>query len=135
MFIKNINESKIFAGLIIIILNIGGKLIPITLSKSAENILKTKMSRDIIIFAISWMGTRDVLISIFLTLLFIVTSDFLLNYESNYCCVPKKYQKIVIDDDVTDEELNKAILILEKSKKNKEIQQQHSTYMRFYNNT
>ena len=135
MFIKNINESKIFAGLIIITLNIGGKLIPITLSKSAETILKTKMSRDIIIFAISWMGTRDILISIFLTLLFIVTSDFLLNYESNYCCVPKKYQKIVIDDDVTDEELNKAILILEKSKKNKEIQQQHSTYMRFYNNT
>ena len=134
MFTKNINESKIFAGLIIILLNTGGKLIPITLSKSAENILKTKLSRDIIIFAISWMGTRDIIISFFLTVLFIFISDFLLNYDSNYCCVPKKYQNIVIDDDVTDEELNKAILILEKSKKNKEIQQQHTTYMKFYNN-
>ena len=134
MFTKNINESKIFAGLVITILNVGGKLIPITLSKSAENILKTKMSRDIIIFAISWMGTRDIMISFVLTILFILISDFLLNYDSKYCCVPKKYQYVVIDDDVTDEELNKAILILEKSKKNKEIQQQHSTYMRFYNN-
>jgi hypothetical protein len=134
-FTKNINESKIFAGLIIIILNVGGKLIPITLSKSAENILKSKISRDIIIFAISWMGTRDIVISFILTISFILISDFLLNYDSSYCCVPKKYQNIVIDDDVTDEELNRAILILEKSKKNKEIQHQHNTYSRFYNIT
>jgi hypothetical protein len=46
MFTKNINESKIFAGLIIIILNVGGKLIPITLSKSAENILKSKITME-----------------------------------------------------------------------------------------
>jgi hypothetical protein len=133
MFTKNINESKIFAGLIIIILNVGGKLIPITLSKSAENILKSKISRDLIIFAIAWMGTRDIIISIVLTSCFILISDYFLNYESRYCCVPKKYQNIVLeDDDITDEELNKAIAILEKSKKNKEIQQQHNTYMRYF---
>lgn len=134
MFTKNINESKIFAGLVIIILNVGGKLVPITLSKSAENILKSKISRDIIIFAISWMGTRDIIISFILTLVFILVSDFILNYDSKYCCVPKKHRNIIIDDpDITDEELNKAILILEKSKKNKEREQQHNTYIKFYN--
>lgn len=134
MFTKNLNESKIFAGLIIIILNVGGKLVPITLSKSAEKILKLKISRDIIVFAISWMGTRDIIISIVLTLVFIILSDFLLNYESRYCCIPKKYHHVMDDDDdVTDEELNKAIFILEKSKKSKEIQQQHDAYLRFLN--
>jgi len=134
MFTKNINESKIFAGLVIIILNVGGKLIPITLSKSAEDILKTKLSRDIIVFAISWMGTRDIIISIILTISFILISDFLLNYDSRYCCVPKKYRNIIIENtDISDEELNKAILILEKSKKKQEIQHQHNTYMKFYN--
>jgi hypothetical protein len=103
------------------------------MSKSAENIIKTKISRDIIVFAISWMGTRDIIISIVLTSCFILISDYFLNYESRYCCVPKKYQNIVLeDDDITDEELNKAIAILEKSKKNKEIQQQHNTYMRYF---
>jgi len=133
MFTTNLNESKIFAGLIIIILNIGGKLVPINLSKSAEKILKTKISRDIIVFSISWMGTRDIFISIALTLAFIVLSDILLNYDSSYCCIPEKYRELLDDDDeITDEELNKAILILEKSKKNKEIQEQHDTYLRFF---
>ena len=72
LFIFNeLNQSKIFAGLIIIILNVGGKLIPLNMSKSAENIIKTKMSRDIIVFAIAWMGTRDILTSVLLTLFFI----------------------------------------------------------------
>ena len=134
MFTKNINESKVFAGLIIIILNVGGKLVPITLSKSAEKILKSKISRDLIIFAISWMGTRDIIVSFVLTSIFIFLTDYLLNYESRYCVVPKKHRSIVIDEngdgEVTDEELNKAISILEKSKKNKEMRDQHNAYLR-----
>ena len=76
MFTKHLDQSKIFAGLIIIILNIGGKLIPITLSKSAEEIVKSKISRDVIIFAISWMGTRDIIVALVLTFFFVVMSDF-----------------------------------------------------------
>jgi len=134
MFTKKINESKIFAGVIIIILNVGGKLVPITLSKSAENILKSKISRDIIIFAIAWMGTRDIIISIILTLTFILISDLLLNYDSKYCCIPPKKRHMIIEDpDITDEEINKAILVLEKSKKNKEKESQHNAYVKFFN--
>lgn len=134
-FIKNINESKVFAGLIIILLNVGGKLIPITLSKSAEHIIKSKLSRDIIVFSISWMGTRDIITAIFLTIFFIVLSDFLLNHDSRYCIIPHKYRLDIIDesDDVNEEELNAAMIILEKSKKKKEIQKQHDAYSRFFN--
>jgi hypothetical protein len=134
-FIKKINESKVFAGIIIILLNVGGKLIPITLSKSAEHIIKSKVSRDIIVFAISWMGTRDVLTAIFLTIFFIVLSDYLLNHDSRYCVIPHKHRIIPIKDtdEVTDEELNAAINILEKSKKNKEMKEQHYAYSRFFN--
>jgi hypothetical protein len=133
LFIFNeLNQSKIFAGLIIIILNVGGKLIPLNMSKSAENIIKTKMSRDIIVFAIAWMGTRDILTSVLLTLFFIILSDFLLNYESSFCCIPLSYRRMEIEDDISDEDLNKAITILEQSKKNKEMLHQHETYLRFF---
>jgi hypothetical protein len=133
-FFKGMNESKIFAGLIIIILNVGGKLIPLNMSKSAENIVKTKMSRDIIVFAIAWMGTRDIFTAGFLTLFFVVLSDFLLNYDSKFCCVPLKYRQIPVENDmeITDEDLNKAINILEQSKKNKMMNEQHEIYLRFF---
>jgi len=135
MFTKGINESKIFAGLIIIMLNVGGKLIPITLSKSAEDIIKTKISRDIIVFAISWMGTRDIFTALFLTCFFVLLSDFLLNYDSKFCCIPTKFRILKEEEEeLSDEEINKAISILEKSKKNKQIQQQHETYLRFFKN-
>jgi len=129
---KGLNESKIFAGLIIIILNVGGKLIPLNMSKSAESIIKTKMSRDIIVFAIAWMGTRDIITAIFLTLFFIILSDFLLNYDSKFCCIPLKYRRIDIEEDISDEDLNKAIAILEQSKKNKQMLHQHETYLKFF---
>lgn len=133
--IKNLNESKVFAGLIIILLNVGGKLIPITLSKSAEHIIKSKISRDIIIFSISWMGTRDIITAIFLTVFFILLSDFLLNHDSRYCIIPVKHRIIPDEnlDDIGEEELNAAMIIMEKSRKRKEIQKQHETYSKFFN--
>ena len=134
-FVKNINESKVFAGLIIILLNVGGKLIPITLSKSAEHIIKSKLSRDIIVFSISWMGTRDIITAIFLTIFFIGLSDFLLNHDSRYCIIPHKYRMDIIEDsdDISEEELQNALNVLERSKKKKEKQKQHDTYSRFFN--
>lgn len=133
MFTKRINESKLFAGLIIILLNVGGKFIPVTLSKSAEDLVKSKLSRDIIVFAISWMGTRCIVVAFFLTCFFVLLSDFLLNYDSKFCCVPSYYREVKEEEDeLTDEDINKAIAILEKSKKNKQIQQQHEMYVRYF---
>ena len=45
-------------------LNIGSKYITIELSKSQEQYLKNKIGRQILIFAISWMGSRDILIAL-----------------------------------------------------------------------
>jgi len=117
---SNLNQSKIFAGILIIILNIGSRIIPINLNKSTETFLKTVVPRDLIIFAIAWMGTRDIFVSLFLTACFIIFFDYMLNFESKMCCLPSKYKPVSdIDPDISDEELNKAIILLEKSKKKK----------------
>ena len=131
---SQLNQSKIFAGILIIILNIGSRIIPINLSKSTENFLKTVVPRDLIIFAIAWMGTRDIFTALFLTACFIIFFDYLLNFDSKMCCLPLKYKPIVdTDTDITDDELNKAITLLERSKKKTMIETQHETYSRFFN--
>jgi len=128
----HLNQSKIFAGILIIILNIGSRIIPITLNKSTENLLKKVVPRDLIVFAIAWMGTRDIFTAIFLTACFIIFFDHLLNFDSKMCCLSSKYKPIDIDLDITNDELTKAIELIERSKKKNVIESQHEIYSRFF---
>ena len=84
----NINTSKFFAGFVMIMLNIGSKYITIKLSKSQEAYLRNTIARQLLIFSIIWMGTRDVLISIAMTGAFVVLTDHLFNERSPYCVIP-----------------------------------------------
>jgi hypothetical protein len=69
----------------------------------------------------------------------VVLSDHLFNEESSYCVVPHKYRVLhkLIDENgdniISDSEVNAAIAILEKAKKDKEKKQQKDTYAKFFN--
>ena len=63
-YLGYLNNSKFFAGLVMIMLNIGSKYVTIELSKSQEAYLKNSVGRQLLIFAISWMGSRDILIAL-----------------------------------------------------------------------
>jgi hypothetical protein len=85
----------------------------------------------------SWMGTRDIYTSLVLTAVFTILSDHLFNEESPYCCVPKKYRILtkLIDENndgtVSESEINSAIAILEKAKKDKQKMAQRQTFTLF----
>ncbi len=119
----NINTSKFFAGFVMIMLNIGSKYITIKLSKSQESYLRNTIARQLLIFSIIWMGTRDVLISIAMTGAFVVLTDHLFNERSPYCIIPghlRNYEELLDDDKdghVTSEEVENAKRVLEKNKK------------------
>ena len=119
----NINTSKFFAGFVMIMLNIGSKYITIKLSKSQEAYLRNTIARQLLIFSIIWMGTRDVLISIAMTGAFVVLTDHLFNERSPYCIIPghlRNYEELLDDDKdghVTSEEVENAKRVLEKNKK------------------
>ena len=128
--LTSLNNSKFFAGLVMIMLNIGSKYITIELSKTQEEYLKNHIARQILIFSISWMGTRDILMSLGLTAIFIILTGFLFNENSKFCVVPMEYRKYkdVLDLNgdgvVTPDEIKKAEEILSKAK-----QQQTNTTM------
>lgn len=118
-----LNNSKFFAGIVMIMLNIGSKYITIKLSKSQETYLRNTIARQLLIFSIIWMGTRDVLISIAMTAVFSVLTEHLFNEKSTFCIIPhslRKYEDLIDDDKdghITPEEVENATRILEKVKK------------------
>jgi hypothetical protein len=122
--ITQLNQSKIFAGLMIIILNVSSKHVDLKLSKTMESYLKHTFNRDILVFAISWMGTRDIYIAFLITTIFIVFVDFIFNEKSNYCCLPNhftEYHISLLDVSNNSQEI-KTPSILENSKVNKNLE-------------
>ena len=128
LLVKTLNDNKFFAGIIMLIMNIGSKYISIELSKTQENYIKYSLGRQILIFAVLWMGTRDIVTALILTIAFILFADYLFNEHSTYCIIPEKYKELnmILDTEenrVTQKEVNDAIKILKtarKLKKNKE---------------
>lgn len=121
--LNNLNNSKLFSGLVMIMLNIGSKYITVELSKSQEAYLRNSVARQFLIFSIIWMGTRDVLVSIAMTAAFVILTEHLFNEESNYCIIPpylRSYEELIDDDNdgiISREEIKKAKRILEKAKR------------------
>jgi hypothetical protein len=132
-----LNNSKFFAGIIMILLNIGSKFITIQFSKSTEEYMKYTVSKQILIFAMAWMGTRDIYAALGLTAVFTILSDYLFNEESALCIVPQKYRvlhKLVDTNEdgvVNDQELSHAIAILEKAKREKLRKEQKEVFKGF----
>jgi len=121
-----LNSSRFFAGVVMILLNIGSKFISVQFSKSAEEYLKFAITKQILVFAMAWMATRDIYTSLVLTAVFVILSEFLFNEESTFCIVPHDYRVLnkLMDTNndgiVSHEELTQAIQILEKAKKEKQ---------------
>jgi hypothetical protein len=132
-----LNSSKYFTGVVMIMLNIGSRFVEIKLSDSMEQYIKYNIAREVLIFSMAWMSTRDIIVALILTAVFVILSDFLLNAKSNLCILPNKQQYLKLDTNndgiINDIEINKAISLLEKAKKQKE-KERNQTLMNYYQN-
>ena len=135
--IMYLNNSKFFAGVIMILLNVGSKFITIQFSKSTEEYMKWTVSKQLLIFAMAWMGTRDIYAALGLTAVFTILSEYLFNEESSMCIVPQKYrilEKLIDTNDdniVSDQELSAAMAVLEKAKRDKQRKEQKEAFSKF----
>ena len=135
--IMYLNNSKFFAGVIMILLNVGSKFITIQFSKSTEEYMKWSVSKQLLVFAMAWMGTRDIYAALGLTAVFTILSEYLFNEESSLCIVPQKYrvlEKLLDTDDdnvVSELELSAAVAVLEKAKREKQRKNQKEAFTKF----
>ena len=137
--IMYLNNSKFFAGIIMILLNLCSKFITLQFSKSTEEYLRMTVTTQLMVFAMAWMGTRDIYAALVLTAVFTILSEHIFNEESNMCIIPHKYRvlhKLVDtnnDGSISDKEVEDAIKILEKARKNKERMNQIKNFTLFGN--
>ena len=118
----SLNNSKFFGGLVMIMMNIGSKYISIKLTKSQEQYLKNNVAKQMLIFAIAWMATKDILVALAITAIFHVLANHLLNENSQLCIIPQKwrnFEKLLDSDEdgeISEKEIEDAKEILHKAK-------------------
>jgi len=134
---NKLNNSKYFLGIMMIMLNIGSKYVTVKLSKSQEAYLRNYIIRELLIFSVCWMGTRDILVSIVVTAAFFILTSHLFNEESRFCILPERYKKFHLlldtngDGEVSEQEINDAVALLTKAKKQKSARQKENVYSYF----
>ena len=88
-FITSLNTNKYFAGIMMLILNLGSKHISKELSFLQDNFLNKKIIRRLLIFVVVFIATKDIKVSLLVTIAFIISITILLHEESKYCVIPK----------------------------------------------
>ena len=127
-FFHNLNTSTFFAGFVMLVLNIGARYINLDLNSSTESWIKYLMSKEVLVFAVSWMGTRSIYYALVITACFSIVVDHLVNVDSRYCVIPSKFRDLHTmtpekhgpEKNVSDLEISNALHTLEKAKKEKE---------------
>ena len=136
--VNSLNSSTFFAGIMMICLNIGSRYIQINLDESTESYIKYALTKEILVFTISWMATRNIYMALMLTAVFVVLADYILNEKSNYCLLPKSFIKtrqaseLLQNKIISDKEINDASELLEKAKIQK-MKMNQLNYLDVYN--
>jgi hypothetical protein len=114
--------DKIFAAIILIILNVGSKNIDLTLSPAQKYILMHDFTKQLLIFSIAWVGSRDIASALLVTGVYIIAIEVFMNTKSRFNLLPDSLRRLessidMNDDGTIDEdELNNAIKIIEQVK-------------------
>jgi hypothetical protein len=81
--IDNLNNSKIILGLAALLATVGSKYIRFELDDYCKDLLQKPFIRKLIVFSIVFWGTRDITISILITLIFFILTNGFLKKNKN----------------------------------------------------
>ena len=86
----DLNENKYFIGIMMIFVNIGSRFIISELSDEQKKLINNKLLRRFFIFGVFFMATRDIFVSLLLTLMFIFLISELFNENSDFSLIEKE---------------------------------------------
>jgi hypothetical protein len=96
-------------GVAMLLLNVGSKYVEMGFSRTQEDALRNGLGREILIFAMVFMGTHDIILSIIMTASFVVLSNYLFNEKSRFCLIPHRLNSIArVADKNNDKKISKA---------------------------
>jgi hypothetical protein len=121
--LNSLNTNVYFAGLMMLFLNVGSRYVTIELSKTQKELLHSTMAKQVIIFTMAWVATRDIITALILTAVFHILVAHLFNEDSRFCIMPERLKHLenLIDENndgiISEDEIRRAASILEKARK------------------
>jgi len=84
-FLQIFNNNPYFIGLMMLILNLGGRFISLEVTKKQEQFLQHPWVRRILIFTVLFVATRNIWVAFWATLTFVLFLGYLFNENSSLC--------------------------------------------------
>jgi quinol-cytochrome oxidoreductase complex cytochrome b subunit len=87
-YVSMMNENKLFVGLMVVVVAVGGRFIIEELNESQKQIIHNTWVRRLFVFGVCFMATRDICISSIITMIFIIiVSEFTNTGEHKYISI------------------------------------------------
>lgn len=109
--IQNLNNSKFFAGILMILMNIGSKYISLELSETQDDFFSNIVIRRMMIFVVVFIATKDIITSFIITACFIIMVSGLFNENSKFCLIKNNCKQTKV---ISKEQVEKAKKIIRK---------------------
>jgi len=110
----SINDNRYMWGVSMLLVNLGSRFLASDLGVVHEMILNNVYMKKVVLFAIFFMASRDIITSFLLTILYVIIIDGLLHEKRRFCIIPKKYRP----NGISELDYLKAKSIVEKYERN-----------------
>jgi len=98
ILMAGINSNPYFIGIMMLLLNLGGRFLSLEITKEQEKFLSQPIVRRFFLFAILFVATRNIIIAAGLAIIVIVILGYLFNENSDLCvwrsCVHKPVKQV-----------------------------------------
>ena len=107
-FLHLFNTNPYFIGVMMLLLNLGGRFIGLEITKKQEQFLQHPWVRRVLIFTVLFVGTRSIQIAFWSTVIVVLVLGYLFNENSALCLFGKGGSDgatcSTVKDDMTPEE-------------------------------
>ena len=82
--VQDINMNPYLLGVAYIVLNLGGRFMVMSVTPAQEAFMQNIVFRPLLLFAIMFIGTRNLIVAFWLTMVFLFVLHYLLNENSGW---------------------------------------------------
>jgi hypothetical protein len=82
--VQDINMNPYLLGVAYIVLNLGGRFMVMSVTPAQEAFMQNIVFRPLLLFAIMFIGTRNLIVAFWLTMVFLFVLHYLLNENSDW---------------------------------------------------
>ena len=86
--IMSLNSNPYLVGSMILLLNLGGRFLSLELTKKQEQFLQQAWIRPLIFFTVIFIATRNLVVALWVTIVFFIIIWVVANENSAFCMIP-----------------------------------------------